>query len=162
MNASRERADAFKAAFTRDLARQMEADLGTRLDWVAVDHWNTDNPHIHILGRGKADDGRDLVIDKDYIREGMRGRAEERVSLELGPRSEREINQALAREVEADRWTSLDRRLRVIGDELGGVIDARCGAPPDEPRGRPAGRVRGCRGAGWRSASGASGCSSSA
>lgn len=30
--------------FTRDLARQMENDLGTRLDWVAVDHWNTDNP----------------------------------------------------------------------------------------------------------------------
>ena len=31
-------------AFTRDLATQMEYDLGTRLDWVAVDHWNTDNP----------------------------------------------------------------------------------------------------------------------
>jgi type IV secretory pathway VirD2 relaxase len=112
-------------AFTRELLADMEKDLGTRLDWVAVDHWNTDNPHIHILIRGKADDGHDLVIDKDYIREGMRGRAEERVSLELGPRSEREINQALAREVEADRWTSLDRRLRVIGDELGGVIDLR-------------------------------------
>lgn len=38
-------------AFTRDLARQMEIDLGTRLDWVAVDHWNTDNPHIHLLVR---------------------------------------------------------------------------------------------------------------
>ncbi|MDA9520091.1 type VI secretion protein, partial [Bradyrhizobium sp. CCBAU 11434] len=33
-------------AFTRDLAKQMETDLGTRLDWVAVDHWNTDNPHV--------------------------------------------------------------------------------------------------------------------
>ncbi|MCB2149950.1 MAG: relaxase/mobilization nuclease domain-containing protein, partial [Rhodobacteraceae bacterium] len=27
-------------AFTRDLTRQMETDLGTKLDWVAVDHWN--------------------------------------------------------------------------------------------------------------------------
>jgi hypothetical protein len=27
--------------FTRDLARQMKVDLGTRLDWVAVDHWDT-------------------------------------------------------------------------------------------------------------------------
>ncbi|MEJ6011186.1 relaxase/mobilization nuclease domain-containing protein [Novosphingobium aquae] len=112
-------------AFTRELVTDMEKDLGTRLDWVAVDHWNTDNPHVHILMRGRADDGRDLVIDKDYIREGMRGRAEERVTIELGLRSEREIDRALASEVQADRWTSLDRRLQRMADELGGVIDLR-------------------------------------
>lgn len=112
-------------AFTRELISDMEKDLGTRLDWVAVDHWNTDNPHIHILVRGKADDGRDLVIDKNYIRNGMRQRAEERVTIELGPRSEHEIDQALAREVDADRWTGLDRRLQRMADELGGVIDLR-------------------------------------
>ena len=112
-------------AFTRELLTDMEADLGTRLDWVAVDHWNTDNPHIHILLRGRADDGRDLVIDRDYIRAGMRGRAEERVTIELGPRTEREIKRALVREVETERWTSLDRRLRSIADEHGGVIDLR-------------------------------------
>jgi type IV secretory pathway VirD2 relaxase len=116
--------------FTRELLADMEKDLGTRLDWVAVDHWNTDNPHIHILVRGKADDGRDLVIDKDYIREGMRGRAAERVTIELGPRSEREIDRALAREVGADRWTSLDRHLQRMSDELGSVIDLR----PDPQR----------------------------
>src|SRR3546814_6563528 len=65
-------------AFTRELMDDVARDLGTDLDWVAVDHWNTDNPHIHVLLRGKADDGTDLVIDRDYIREGMRGRAEER------------------------------------------------------------------------------------
>ena len=112
-------------AFTRELLTDMEADLGTRLDWVAVDHWNTDNPHIHILLRGRADDGRDLVIDRDYIRAGMRGRAEERVTIELGPRTEREIERNLAREVEAERWTSLDRRLRSIADDHGGVVDLR-------------------------------------
>jgi type IV secretory pathway VirD2 relaxase len=117
-------------AFTRELLTDMQADLGTRLDWVAVDHWNTDNPHIHILLRGRTDDGRDLVIDKDYIREGLRGRAEERVTIELGHRSEREIDNALAREVDADRWTSLDARLQRMADELGGVIDLR----PDHQR----------------------------
>ncbi|MBF9151701.1 relaxase/mobilization nuclease domain-containing protein [Novosphingobium jiangmenense] len=111
--------------FTRELVRDMARDLGTELDWVALDHWNTDNPHIHILVRGKADDGRDLVIDKDYIREGMRNRAEERVTIELGPRTEREIDRALAREVGADRWTSLDRRLQRIADGLGGLVDLR-------------------------------------
>jgi type IV secretory pathway VirD2 relaxase len=112
-------------AFTRELMADMEKDLGTNLDWVAVDHWNTDNPHIHILVRGRADDGRDLVIDRSYISEGMRARAEQRVTLELGVRTERDIDRTLSREVQADRWTSLDRRLRAIGDDLGDVIDLR-------------------------------------
>ena len=117
-------------AFTRELLTDMEKDLGTRLDWVAVDHWNTDNPHIHILVRGKAGDGHDLVIDKDYIREGMRSRAEARVSLELGPRSEREVERTIMREIDADRWTGLDRRLQRMADEPGGVVDLR----PDPAR----------------------------
>jgi hypothetical protein len=40
--------------FTRDLMAQAEQDLGPRLDWVGIDHWNTDNPHIHVIVRGKA------------------------------------------------------------------------------------------------------------
>src|SRR3546814_5153687 len=47
-------------AFTRELMADAQRDLGTSLDWVAVDHWNTDNPHIHVLVRGRADDGGDL------------------------------------------------------------------------------------------------------
>jgi type IV secretory pathway VirD2 relaxase len=115
-------------AFTRDLVRAMEHDLGTRLEWVAVDHWNTDNPHIHLLVRGRADDGRDLVIDKDYIRAGMRARASELVTAELGHRSERDIDLSLKREVEAERWTSLDRRLRSIADNNAGLINLRTDA----------------------------------
>ena len=109
--------------FTRELMKDVERDLGTRLDWVAVDHWNTDNPHIHVLIRGRADDGQDLVISREYISRGFRDRAAERVTLELGPRSEQEIRAALEKEVEAERWTSLDRALRDISDEGGGVVD---------------------------------------
>lgn len=116
-------------AFTCDLVATMEHDLGTRLEWVAVDHWNTDNPHIHLLVRGRADDGRDLVIDKDYIRTGMRARAADLVTAELGHRSERDIDLSLKREVEAERWTSLDRRLQSIADGNGGLIDLRTDAP---------------------------------
>ena len=117
--------------FTRELMADAEKDLGTKLDWVAVDHWNTDNPHIHVLVRGRADDGRDLVISRDYISQGFRGRAAERVTLELGPRSEQEIRTALQKEVEAERWTSLDRSLRDISDEGGGVADLRLRWPPN-------------------------------
>lgn len=107
--------------YTRDLMARVEQDLGTRLEWVAVDHWNTDNPHIHVLARGIADDGSDLVIDRDYMAGGIRGRASELATLELGPRTERDIDVALAREVDAERWTSLDARLRDRAGELGRV-----------------------------------------
>lgn len=118
--------------FTRELMKDAEHDLGTRLDWVAVDHWNTDNPHIHVLVRGRADDGQDLVISRDYISQGFRGRAAERVTLELGPRTEHEIRAGLEKEVEAERWTSLDRSLRDISDEGGGIADLRPGGAGED------------------------------
>lgn len=119
-------------AFTRDLMARAERDLGTRLDWAAVDHWNTDNPHVHILVRGKAGDGRDLVISRDYIAHGLRARAEELVGLELGPRSAREIASDLERQVGAERWTDLDRSMRALADDHAGILDLRRGTP--EPR----------------------------
>ena len=118
-------------SFTRELMQDVERDLGTRLDWVAVDHWNTDNPHVHVLIRGRADDGQDLVISRDYISRGFRDRAAERVTVELGPRSEHEIRTALEKEVEADRWTSLDRALRDVSDDGGGFADLRPGGEDD-------------------------------
>lgn len=119
--------------FTRELVADMERDLGTRLDWVAVDHWNTDNPHVHLLIRGRADDGQDLVISRDYISRGIRDRAAERITLELGPRTQQQIQSALEREIEAERWTSLDRALRDISDEGGGIADLRPSANAEDP-----------------------------
>lgn len=104
--------------YTRHLVNRMEADLGTRLDWVAVDHWNTDNPHTHLIVRGCDDTGKDLIIAGDYIAHGFRHRAAELATEWLGPRTELEIQQTLQREVEQERWTSLDRTLqREAGDD---------------------------------------------
>ena len=98
-------------SFTGELMEQMENDLGTRLDWAAVDHWNTEHPHIHIIVRGIGDDGHDLVISRDYIKSGMRDRVSHLITRELGPRTEIDINRALERQVEAERWTDIDRDL---------------------------------------------------
>ena len=108
-------------SYTRELMAQVERDLGTRLEWVATDHWDTDNPHIHILLRGKDEAGEDLVIAGDYIAHGMRHRAAELATRWLGPRTEREIRESLTREVEQERWTSLDRTLQRSAQ--GGTLD---------------------------------------
>jgi type IV secretory pathway VirD2 relaxase len=97
--------------FIRDLMIKVEQDLGTKLDWVAVDHFNTGHPHTHIVIRGRDDTGADLVIAKDYMSHGLRMRARELVTLELGPEIETDLTFKLAREVDTDRFTRLDRAL---------------------------------------------------
>lgn len=95
----------------RRLMARMEEDLGTRLDWVAADHVDTLHPHTHIMLRGIDERGENLVIAPDYIRHGMRERLSGLVSLDLGPRTDLEIEQRLRLEVDAERLTSLDGRL---------------------------------------------------
>ncbi|MGY2488397.1 relaxase/mobilization nuclease domain-containing protein [Cupriavidus sp. CP313] len=115
--------------YTRHLMARMEADLGTRLEWVAVDHWNTDNPHTHVVLRGKDDTGRDLIIARDYIAEGMRRRASELATEWLRPRTELEIQRAMQREVDQERWTGLDRTLQREAAEDGLVHVERFAEP---------------------------------
>ncbi|ESX86578.1 VirD2 family relaxase/mobilization nuclease [Mesorhizobium sp. LNJC405B00] len=130
-------------SFARDLMGQMEKDLGTKLDWAGVDHWNTDNPHLHIILRGQTDDGQDLVISRDYIKEGMRARAADLVTQELGPRTDVDIHRNLERQVEAERWTQLDRQLVRDGRDTGVVnLASPANAQPDEYHVLKVGRVR--------------------
>jgi type IV secretory pathway VirD2 relaxase len=112
--------------FARDLMRQVELDLATKLDWIAVDHHNTGHPHTHIIVRGVLDDGRILNIAGDYIAHGVRHRASELVTRELGHQSEIELQTKLQNEVEAERVTRLDKLLLTEQQEQG-VIDLRPG-----------------------------------
>jgi type IV secretory pathway VirD2 relaxase len=98
-------------AFTRDVMQQMEKDLGTKLDWVAADHFNTGHPHSHVIVRGRDDLGKDLIIAQDYLSYGIRLRAQELVTLELGPEADREWRRRLRAEVSAERLTRIDRAL---------------------------------------------------
>ncbi|MGV0818472.1 relaxase/mobilization nuclease domain-containing protein [Martelella sp. AMO21009] len=130
-------------SFTRDLVARIEKDLGTRLDWVAVDHWNTEHPHVHLIVRGIRDDGQDLVIARDYIKEGMRDRARDLITQELGPRTDLDIRRTLKRQIETERWTQLDRQLARDGRDTG-IIDLAPvpGQQPDEFHALKVGRLR--------------------
>jgi type IV secretory pathway VirD2 relaxase len=100
--------------FTRDLMGRVERDLGVRLRWGAVNHYNTDNPHAHVIVRGVDDSGRQVRIDRSYISEGMRWQAQHLLTAELGPRLDHEIERQLEREVGQERLTTIDRRLADI------------------------------------------------
>ncbi|WP_348273221.1 relaxase/mobilization nuclease and DUF3363 domain-containing protein [Methylocapsa sp. D3K7] len=109
--------------FTRDVMGQMEQDLGTELDWVAVDHFNTGHPHSHVVIRGKDETGKDLIIAQDYITDGVRLRAQERATLELGPESDLELRHKLTAEITAERFTRIDRAM--IAEAQESVLDLR-------------------------------------
>ena len=90
--------------------------------------YNTGHPHTHVVLRGRDDRGKDLIIAREYLSQGMRERAAEIVSLDLGPRTDLEIEFRLRAEVEQDRFTSIDRGLLREADEPGGI---RSGADGD-------------------------------
>ena len=114
-------------AYTRDLVSTMETDLGTKLEWVAANHYDTSNPHTHLVVRGIRNDGTDLVIPRRYLAHGMRRQAERLVEIELGPVTQIEGRVRLAKTVQADRVTDLDRSLQQQARE--GVVDLSGPAP---------------------------------
>lgn len=115
--------------FIRDFMARVESDLETGLDWVAVDHYNTGHPHTHIIIRGKDDAGHDLIMAKDYVAHGLRMRARELLTLELGPEEEGSMVFKLAQEVDAERFTRLDRALLQHTDRGFLVVSA---MPPED------------------------------
>jgi len=113
--------------FIRDLMSQAEKDLGTKLDWAAVDHFNTGHPHSHIVIRGKDDKGNDLIIARDYLSRGLRERACDLATLELGPETEDSLHKKLALEVQAERFTRIDRSILRDADQGILVIKSQTG-----------------------------------
>lgn len=97
--------------YTRDLMEQVESDLGRKLDWKAINHYNTDNPHTHIVIHGLDQQGEAVFIDREYISNGIRNRASELATRELGLRMEHEITDSIQKEIHARKLTGMDREL---------------------------------------------------
>jgi type IV secretory pathway VirD2 relaxase len=129
--------------FTRDLMRNVERDIGLRLEWGAVNHYNTDNPHVHVVVRGVDRDGHEVWIDRAYISERMRWRAQHILTDELGQRPRHEIDRQLDREIGQVRPTSIDRGLARVLEPDHTIDLARLSKVADEPeRRRLVGRLQ--------------------
>lgn len=102
--------------FTKDFVTHMEKDLETKLDFVAVAHYDTDNPHVHIVVNGKTDKGEELRISRGYMSSGMRERAGMVATQYLGHRTEQEVEITLQKEISAERYTTLDRKIERLMD----------------------------------------------
>jgi type IV secretory pathway VirD2 relaxase len=97
--------------YVRRLMGAVERDLDRKLEWAAVNHFDTGHPHAHLVVRGVDREGREVRLDRGYISQGLRWRAQELATEELGPRLAVDVQRAQAREVTQDRFTSLDREL---------------------------------------------------
>ncbi len=121
-------ADLDMKVYVRTLMKQVEQDLGRKLEWAAVNHYDTGHPHAHVVVRGVDREGREVRFDRGYTASGMRWRAQEIATRELGPRRELEIRQAHMREVTQERFTSLDRELERLS--VDGRLELRTPKPP--------------------------------
>ena len=98
------------------LMERMERDLGTKLEWIAVNHYNSEHAHAHVALRGLRDDGTALDLPRDYIKSGIRQIAEDLCTRQLGYRTEQDKFEAERREINQTRPTSLDRIIARSGD----------------------------------------------
>ena len=100
---------------TRNLMERMQRDLGTDLQWTAITHRNTEHPHVHVALRGIDESGEALRLPREYIQSGIRRRAEELATGQLGYRTQLDAEEAQRREVHQSRFTSLDRAIKNAG-----------------------------------------------
>ena len=107
-------------AYVRRLMTRVEQDLGRKVEWAAVNHHDTGHPHAHIVVRGVDCAGQELRFERSYIASGMRWRAQEIATQELGPRHEFEVRRTHVREVTHERFTSLDKEIERLagGDRI--------------------------------------------
>lgn len=108
--------------FVREVMDDLEMKLGTHLEWAAVDHWDTDNPHTHVLIRGRRADGTDLVIPRKIISYGIRQHAQEVATRVLGPRPLHSPEIERAKEIASPALTPFDREL--MNRAQHGLLDA--------------------------------------
>jgi hypothetical protein len=100
---------------TRDVMGRMETDLYKSLEWVAVVHFNTEHPHVHVALRGVDAGGEAFKLDREYVSNGLRSVAQHFATVQLGYRTEQDAALAFRRQVPLQRFTPVPVRNLVRG-----------------------------------------------
>ena len=79
---------------------QVDRDLGRRLDWAAVNHHDTDNPHAHIVMRRTFQDLARAAQVKDIVTRAISGHATETMQHHYSTVAADEKKRAIAKVIE--------------------------------------------------------------
>ena len=99
---------------TEKFMKTLEQRTGFKFYWQAANHYNTAHPHAHILINGKDKYGRKVDIPPDIVKTFMREYARDICTSQIGNRTAGEIALEKERELEAQRFTKLDERLKSL------------------------------------------------
>jgi len=111
--------DAYIKAVMDDVALDLREP---RLSWIGINHYDTDQPHAHVLIRGRRMNGKDLILPRSYISHGIRNRAQERAQESLGDQTRDEAESGLWHRTTANYWTDIDAKLTAIAKGHKGLI----------------------------------------
>jgi len=110
-------------AYVKGVMEKVSLDLREpNLEWVAVNHYDTDQPHSHVMMRGKRANGKDLVMPRSYVSHGLRERAQEQAQAVLGDSSHSDAERGLFTRSTANRWTDIDVRLTALAKGNDGLL----------------------------------------
>lgn len=110
-------------AYVKGVMERVSLDLKEpNLEWVAVNHYDTDQPHSHVMMRGRRANGKDLVIPRSYVSHGLRERAQEQAQAILGDSSRGDAERGLFTRSTANRWTDIDIRLSALAKSHDGLL----------------------------------------
>lgn len=101
-------------SYVKKVVSTMEQDLKTKLEWYATCHYNTDNPHAHIVIRGIDETGETLFLSRDYLSHGVRQIAEQEATLRLGKRGPGEVQKGIEKALKQDSFTFMDKELSLM------------------------------------------------
>jgi len=104
-------------AMTKDFVKRLELQTGYKLLWQGACHYNTANPHSHLLINGHDKDGKEINFSKDVVKTFMRETARDICTKQVGLRTDKDIALEKERELSSSRFTKLDEKILSICSE---------------------------------------------
>jgi type IV secretory pathway VirD2 relaxase len=102
--------------------KKLEQQTGYTFYWQAANHYNTAHPHAHLLINGIDKNGKEIErFHPDIVKTFMREYARDICTSQIGYRTAAEIAIEKEKELEAQRFTNIDKTIKELGGDSGKV-----------------------------------------